>query len=87
MGAGESRYGQDQERFVRENVEQYKRVLPQHYSNNQIKGKLRQLYANTDTQQRNKHSYIMDYEWNKAKIQIIPRYSSVAEKQGFRSYN
>ena len=87
MGGGESRYVQDQERFVRENVEQYKKVLPQQYSNNQIKGKLRQLYANSDTHERNKRSYIMDYEWNKAKLKVVPIYSSTAEKQGVRRYH
>jgi len=87
MGGGESKYVQDQERFVRENVALYKKVLPSHYCEGQIKGKLRQLYANSDTQDRNKNSYIMDYEWKKAKNQVIPKYYSVQEMQGFRRYH
>lgn len=86
MGGGESRYVQDQERFVRDNVEQYKKVLPNHYSHSQIKGKLRQLYANSDTRDENKHSYISNYEWNKAKSGVITKYSSVEEMKGMRRY-
>jgi hypothetical protein len=87
MGGGESRYVQDQEVFVRNNVEKYKEVLPSHYSREQIKGKLRQLYANSDNVDRNKNSYIMDYEWSKAKQQVIPRYSSRNEMNGLRRYH
>lgn len=86
MGGGESRYVQDQEVFVRNNVEKYKQVLPSHYSKEQIKGKLRQLYAETDTHDRNKKSYIMDYEWSKAKQKVNPTYSSTNERNGVRRY-
>jgi hypothetical protein len=86
MGAGESVYVQDQERFVRDNVEQFKKVLPEHYSKSQIKGKLRQLYAKTDNHNDNKHSYISNYEWNKARAAVIPKYSSTDEMKGFRRY-
>ena len=86
MGSGESKYVQDQERFVRENMDAYKKALPNRYSNTQVKGKLRQLYANTDMSKENKYSYIMDYEWNKAKQQVIPKYASIQEKKGGRRY-
>jgi hypothetical protein len=86
MGAGESIYVQDQERFVRENVENYKNALPNHYSHSQIKGKLRQLYANTDTRNENKYSYISSYEWEKVKKAVVPKYSSVNEMRGERRY-
>jgi len=86
MGAGESIYVQNQERFVRENVENYKNALPNHYSHSQIKGKLRQLYANTDTRNENKHSYISSYEWEKVKKAVIPKYASVNEMRGERRY-
>ena len=86
MGGGDSKYIQDQERFVRENVEVYKNVLPKHYSQSQINGKLRQLYANTDNSYDNKNSYISNYEWNKAKEQITPKYYSVSEMNGHRRY-
>ena len=86
MGGGESRYVQDQEIFVRNNVDKYKEVLPSRYSKEQIKGKLRQLYANSDSVDRNKNSYIMDYEWSKAKQKVIPTYSSTSEMNGLRRY-
>lgn len=68
MGGGESKYVQNQERFVKANVENLKKVLPKRYYKQQIEGKLRQLYANSDCSSNNKNSYINDYEWNKAKI-------------------
>jgi len=86
MGGGESRYVQDQEIFVRNNVEKYKEALPPRYSREQIKGKLRQLYANSDTIDRNKNSYIMDYEWSKVKSKVTPTYSTVSEMRGARRY-
>lgn len=86
MGGGESKYVQDQERFVRENMDAYKKALPDRYSYSQVKGKLRQLYANTDMSKENKYSYIMDYEWNKAKQNVIPKYASIAEMNGTRRY-
>ena len=62
--------------------ENYKKALPNHYSHSQIKGKLRQLYANTDTRNENKHSYISSYEWGKVKAVVIPKYASVNEMKG-----
>jgi hypothetical protein len=86
MGSGESVYVQNQERFVRDNLENYKKNLPSHYGNSQIKGKLRQLYANTDTKYENKRSYIMDDEWNKAKQKTTTKYISNKEMRGDRYY-
>ena len=86
MGAGESRYVREQERFVRENMDAYKKALPDRYTYSQIKGKLRQLYANTDMSNENKYSYVMDYEWKKAKEVVVPKYISIAEKNGYRKY-
>jgi hypothetical protein len=86
MGAGESVYVQNQERFVNNNINNYKKVLPD-YSNSQIKGKLRQLYANSDTCQRNKNSYILDYEWSIVKNKVTPVYLSEQERNGYRRYN
>ena len=85
MGSGESKYVQDQERFVNANVEAYKKILPSHYSRSQIKGKLRQLYANSDLTRDNKNSYILDHVWKDAKTKIIPVYSS--KRRGERNYN
>ena len=87
MGGGDSKYVQDQERFVNANVDNYKKVLPDHYSRSQIKGKLRQLYANSDTSSNNKNSYILDNVWNAAKSKTIPVYSSSEEKRGMRRYH
>ncbi len=87
MGGGESRYVQDQERFVNNNIDNYKKALPDYYSNSQIKGKLRQLYAKSDSCQRNKNSYIVDCEWSKVKNKVTPVYSSLDEKNGYRRYN
>jgi hypothetical protein len=87
MGGGDSRYVQDQERFVNANVEKYKNTLPSHYSRSQIKGKLRQLYANSDTSRDNKNSYILDHVWQDAKKKIKPEYSSHRESQGERRYH
>ena len=87
MGGGDSKYVQDQERFVNANVDNYKKVLPDHYSRSQIKGKLRQLYANSDTSSNNKNSYILDNAWNAAKSKTIPVYSSSEEKRGMRRYH
>jgi len=67
MGCGESKYVQNQERFVKANVENLKQVLPKRYYRQQIEGKLRQLYAHSDSSSNNKNSYINDYDWNKAK--------------------
>ena len=67
MGGGESKYVQDQERFVRANIDNYKKVLPEHLSKSQIAGKLRQLYANSDCCSDNKNSYILSHTWVEAK--------------------
>lgn len=87
MGGGDSKYVQDQERFVNENVANFKKVLPEYYSRSQIKGKLRQLYANSDTLNDNKNSYILDNVWNTAKLKIKPVYSNSEEMRGARRYN
>ena len=86
MGSGESKYVQDQERFVNANVDNFKKALPEHYSRSQIKGKLRQLYANSDTSGDNRNSYIADQSWRNAKTKITPVYSSSEEKRGVRRY-
>ena len=87
MGSGESKYVRDQERFVNANVEAYKKTLPSHYSRSQIKGKLRQLYANSDSSRDNRNSYILDHVWKDAKSKITPVYSSERERRGERNYN
>lgn len=87
MGSGESKYVQDQERFVNANVEAYKKTLPSHYSRSQIKGKLRQLYANSDLTRDNKNSYILGHVWKDAKTKITPVYSNERERRGERNYN
>lgn len=86
MGAGESVYVQNQERFVNANVEIYKKRLPKHYSQSQIKGKLRQLYANSDTSKDNKNSYILHHVWANARNNITPVYASEEERIGYRKY-
>ena len=86
MGSGESKYVQDQERFVNANVEAYKKTLPSHYSRSQIKGKLRQLYANSDSTRDNKNSYILDHVWANARNNITPVYASEEERSGYRRY-
>jgi hypothetical protein len=68
MGGGESKYVQRQEKFVKANVENLKKVLPERYYKQQIEGKLRQLYANSDSIKENRTAYINEYDWNKAKI-------------------
>jgi hypothetical protein len=87
MGAGESRYVQDQERFVRENIKSFKAASPSNYCESQLKGKLRQLYANTDLNNDNKYSYILEHDWKKIKSKVVPKYASLNEKQGYRNYN
>ena len=67
MGGGESKYVQHQERFVKANVENLKKVLPDRYYKQQIEGKLRQLYAQSDRNKENRSSYINEYDWEKAK--------------------
>jgi hypothetical protein len=84
MGAGESVYVQDQEKFVRANIDRYKAVLPDRLSRNQIAGKLRQLYANSDTVRENQHSYILSHDWCEAKKKITPIYDNNRERGGYR---
>jgi hypothetical protein len=76
MGAGESVYVQKQEAFVRENREAFKKQLSG-YSRGQIEGKLRQLYAGTDTSRENQYSYINADNWRKAKSSIVVSYPNV----------
>lgn len=87
MGSGESRYVEDQERFVNANIGNFKKVLPEHYSKSQVKGKLRQLYANSDCSGDNTNSYILDNVWRHAKSKISPIYQNTEEQRGARRYN
>jgi hypothetical protein len=86
MGSGNSKYVQEQEIFVNANVEAYKKALPDYYSRSQIKGKLRQLYANSDLSRDNHNSYILDHVWKDARAKITPVYSSERERRGERNY-
>jgi hypothetical protein len=86
MGSGNSKYVQDQEIFVNANVEAYKKALSSNYSRGQIKGKLRQLYANSDLSRDNHNSYILDHVWKDVKTKITPVYSSERERRGERNY-
>ncbi len=86
MGGGPSKYVENQERFVRDNYDNYKNELGSNYSRMQIQGKLRQLYANSDTSKENKNSYILDYKWNEIKNKVKPIYSSRSEERGTRYY-
>lgn len=70
MGAGESNYVQNQEAFVRENRSNFKSHLSG-YTQTQIDGKLRQLYAGTDTTSRNNWSYINPEKWKKVKSSVV----------------
>lgn len=70
MGAGESVYVQNQEAFVRENRSKFKSQLTG-YTQMQIDGKLRQLYARTDNNRDNSGSYINDETWNRAKSSVV----------------
>jgi hypothetical protein len=63
MGGGPSKYVEHQERFVRDNYQKYKNELGSNYSSLQVQGKLRQLYANSDTSRENRNSYILDHKW------------------------
>lgn len=69
MGGGESRYVQNQEKFVRENLQIYVNELP-NYTREQVKGKLRQLYAGSDISNHNKNSYINHNTWVNAKYNV-----------------
>lgn len=74
MGGGESRYVQNQEKFVRENYISYKNQLP-NYSESQVKGKMRQLYAGTDERKENQYSYINQQTWINAKYNVKQKWS------------
>jgi hypothetical protein len=69
MGAGESVYVRNQEQFVRANRESFKKEL-KGYTQLQIDGKLRQLYARTDDRRENEWSYTNPTDWNRAKSKI-----------------
>jgi len=86
MGGGNSRYVEDQERFVRDNYDRYKNVVPERIGRLQLEGKLRQLYASSDTIKENKNAYILSYDWEKAKKTVTPIYASHAEANGRRRY-
>lgn len=75
MGSGESVYVKNQEEFVRSNRNSFKSQLPG-YSSSQIDGKLRQLYAGTDTRKENSWAYINPSKWNDAKTKVIVLYPS-----------
>lgn len=76
MGGGQSMYIEDQERFVRENLQRFKNevnnnetryMTPYRYNDEQVRGKLRQLYHKTDNLKENNRSYINETTWNNAK--------------------
>lgn len=79
MGSGESVYVKNQEAFVRENRANFKSQLPG-YTSGQIDGKLRQLYAGTDTKKENSWSYINASKWNDAKSKVIVSYPSTSRR-------
>lgn len=78
MGGGQSIETERQERFVRENCKKFKDVLntpnsryiDYRYNDEQVKGKLRQLYHNTDQLYENQRSYVCHYRWSNAKKQL-----------------
>jgi hypothetical protein len=86
MGGGNSRYVDDQERFVRDNYEQYKKVVPERIGRLQLEGKLRQLYASSDCVPENRNSYILGHDWADVKKRVQPIYASRAEANGLRRY-
>jgi len=79
MGSGSSSYDnriEKQEAFVRQNLTRFKQELNRGkdrnnyqyiYNDDQVRGKLRQLYHNSDTVKENSRSYVNQYEWKKAK--------------------
>jgi len=79
MGSGESVYVKNQEEFVRENRDNFKKQLSG-YTNSQIDGKLRQLFAGTDTKKENSWSYINSNKWNDAKSKVIVSYPSTSRR-------
>jgi len=85
MGGGNSRYVEAQEEFVRNNYDKYKKVVPEHIGRLQLEGKLRQLYASSDTSNENKNSYILNHDWEKVKKQVTPIYTSNRDTIGYRN--
>jgi hypothetical protein len=86
MGGGHSKYVEHQERFVRDNYHKYKNELGSNYSSLQVQGKLRQLYANSDTSRENRNSYILDHKWIEVKNKVNPTFASRNEARGQRYY-
>ena len=70
MGAGDSKYVVKQEEFVSNNIDKYRKVLPNHYNTRQIKGKLRELYTGSDLTIENSNAYILKHDWINAKSKI-----------------
>lgn len=70
MGAGESVYVKNQEAFVRENRSKFQSQL-KGYTQTQVDGKLRQLYARTDTNKENNWSYVSPDKWQKVKSSVV----------------
>ena len=68
MGSGSSsmdRQIENQERYVSQNLSKMKKSLPiGHYSDQQIKARLRQKYCGETY--REKDSFVIDRHWNKA---------------------
>jgi len=86
MGSGNSRYVEDQERFVRQNYQQYRNVISKDIGQLQIEGKLRQLYASSDECDRNRNAYILSYDWKTAKSKVSPIYESSCQANGQRRW-
>jgi vacuolar-type H+-ATPase subunit E/Vma4 len=75
MGSSQSVYVENQERFVSQHYEPTKKALENlssdyRYNSQQIKGKLRQVYAGTDRSEENKRSYINSYTWGQVRQQV-----------------
>lgn len=78
MGSGQSQYVEAQEKFVNSNYKKYKEILnapnsryiDYKYNDAQVKGKLRQMYHNTDELQENRTSYVNRERWVDAKKKL-----------------
>ena len=78
MGSGQSQYVEAQEKFVNSNYKKYKEILntpnsryiDYKYNDAQVKGKLRQMYHNTDERQENRTSYVNRERWVDAKKKL-----------------
>jgi len=71
MGAGESTYVKNQEKFVRKNFENVKSQLPKDkYNNFQIKNKLREQYAvnKNGGEYRQKDKWILNNKWKQVNL-------------------